>query len=134
MQFIVGQVKDNWKGAHLKGSSSLHMVDKFSISLQVERKTVETTDPAWPSIIISATKVADPFQLGEGGHIEAHGGQAAWARLVEAGRRPSQKTVEADLVDSEQYDDHWHRLAHGSQPLVLMSPPSKWLLTSVCQT
>ena len=82
MQIIVGQVKDNWKGARLKGSSSLHMVDRFSISLQVERKTVETTDPAWPSIIISATKVADPFQLGEGGHIEAHCGQAAGARLL----------------------------------------------------
>ena len=55
MQIIVGQVKDNWKGAHMKGNSSLHVVDRFSISLQVERRTVETTDPAWPSIIISAT-------------------------------------------------------------------------------
>ena len=46
MQIIVGQVKDNWKGAHLKGNSSLHRVDRFSISFQVERRTVETTDPA----------------------------------------------------------------------------------------
>jgi len=46
----VGQVKDNWKGAHLKVNLSLHEVDRFSISLQVERRTVE-----WPSIIISAT-------------------------------------------------------------------------------
>ena len=46
MQIIVGQVKDNWKGAILKGNSSLHRVDRFSISFQVERRTVETTDPA----------------------------------------------------------------------------------------
>ena len=55
MQIIVGCVKDNWRGAHLKGNSSLHMVDKFSISLNVERRTVETTDPAWPGLIVSGT-------------------------------------------------------------------------------
>jgi len=55
MQIIVGQVKDNWKGAHLNGNSSLHVVDRFSISLQVKRRTVEVTDRIWPSIIISAT-------------------------------------------------------------------------------
>jgi vacuolar protein sorting-associated protein 13D len=48
------QVKDNSKGAHLKGNSSPHMVDRFSISLSVER-TVETTDTAWPSDVISVT-------------------------------------------------------------------------------
>ena len=55
MQIIVGRVKDNWKGAHLKGSSSLHVVDRFSISLRVERRTVETSDPAWPSVVVAAT-------------------------------------------------------------------------------
>ena len=55
MQIIVGCVKDNWRGAHLKGNSSLHMVDRFSISLNVERRTVETSDPAWPSVLVSGT-------------------------------------------------------------------------------
>ena len=55
MQIIVGRVKDNWKSAHLKGNSSLHVVDRFSISLRVERRTVETTDPAWPSVVVAAT-------------------------------------------------------------------------------
>ena len=39
--------------AHSKGMSSLHVVDRFSISLQLERRTLETTDPAWPSVAIS---------------------------------------------------------------------------------
>ena len=55
MQIIVGCVKDNWRGAHLKGNSSLHMVDRFSISLNIERRTVETSDPAWPSLLVSGT-------------------------------------------------------------------------------
>ena len=55
MPIIVGLVKDNWKRAHMTGNSSLHAVDRFSISLQEDNRTVETADPAWPSIIISAT-------------------------------------------------------------------------------
>ena len=55
MQIIVGCVKDNWRGAHMKGNSSLHMVDRFSISLNIERRTVETNDPAWPSLLVSGT-------------------------------------------------------------------------------
>jgi vacuolar protein sorting-associated protein 13D len=76
MQIIVGQVKDNRKGADLTGNPSLHVVDRFSISLQIERRTVENTDPpAWPSIIISVT--LPRLQL----HEENHTSQGGEARL-----------------------------------------------------
>ena len=39
----------------LKGTSSLHVADRFSIALRVERRTVETADPAWPSLVVAAT-------------------------------------------------------------------------------
>lgn len=55
MQVIIGRVKDNWRNAHLKGSSSLHVLDKFSISLLIEIRVVPTNDPQWPSIVISGT-------------------------------------------------------------------------------
>lgn len=35
LQILVGRVKDNWKFAHIKGTSALHVLDRFSISLQV---------------------------------------------------------------------------------------------------
>lgn len=35
MQVLVGKVRDNWKYAHLKGTSTLHVLDRFNISLQV---------------------------------------------------------------------------------------------------
>lgn len=35
LQILVGRVKDNWKFAHVKGTSALHVLDRFSISLQV---------------------------------------------------------------------------------------------------
>lgn len=35
LQILVGKVRDNWKFAHLKGTSTLHVLDKFNICLQV---------------------------------------------------------------------------------------------------
>ena len=37
LQVMVGHAKDNWKFAHNKGTSHMHVIDKFSISLQLER-------------------------------------------------------------------------------------------------
>ena len=53
MQIIVGRVKDNWKHAHIKGNSQLHILDRFSIALNFERRVVSTTDPNLPNIMIA---------------------------------------------------------------------------------
>jgi len=37
LQVMVGRVRDNWKVSYHKGTSLLHVVDKFSISLQFDR-------------------------------------------------------------------------------------------------
>merc|ERR1719186_977431 len=47
--------QDSGKGLNLEDNSSLHMVDRFSISLQVERWTVETYGPTLPGFVIFAT-------------------------------------------------------------------------------
>ncbi|XP_073974267.1 vacuolar protein sorting 13D isoform X3 [Rhodnius prolixus] len=53
LQILVGCVRDNWKYAHLRGTSSLHILDKFSISLQMERRVVHTIDPQFPSLTLT---------------------------------------------------------------------------------
>uniref|UniRef100_A0A0A9WG36 Vacuolar protein sorting-associated protein 13D n=3 Tax=Lygus hesperus TaxID=30085 RepID=A0A0A9WG36_LYGHE len=53
LQILVGCVRDNWKYAHLKGTSSLHILDKFNISLQMERRVVHTIDPQYPSLTLT---------------------------------------------------------------------------------
>ena len=53
MQVIVGKIKDNWKYAHLKGTSALHILDKFSIACTLEKRNFNVNDPAWPSIVVS---------------------------------------------------------------------------------
>ncbi|XP_070561460.1 LOW QUALITY PROTEIN: intermembrane lipid transfer protein VPS13D-like [Ptychodera flava] len=55
LQVLVGKAKDNWKSAHVKGTSAMHVVDRFTISVQLERRIVPTTDPQWPSVTLSGT-------------------------------------------------------------------------------
>ena len=55
MQVILGRVKDNWRHAHIKGNSSLHLLDKFSIALHCERRILATSDSNLPNIAISGT-------------------------------------------------------------------------------
>lgn len=40
LQILIGRVKDNWRYALNKGSSNLHVLDRFSISLQIEIRLV----------------------------------------------------------------------------------------------
>lgn len=54
LQVLVGKVKDNWRYAHNKGTSTLHVLDRFNISLQIERRVVHTTDPMYPSLTLNA--------------------------------------------------------------------------------
>lgn len=55
MQVIVGRLKDNWRYAQLKGTSSLHVLDKFNISLQLDRRLVPSTDHLLPKFALSGT-------------------------------------------------------------------------------
>lgn len=55
MQILVCKTNERWLFASAKGSSNLHVLDRFCISLQVERRSVYTTDPQYPSVTISGT-------------------------------------------------------------------------------
>lgn len=49
LQIMVCKATDNWRHAYLRGTSSLHVLDKFTISLQLNRRIVYTNDPLWPN-------------------------------------------------------------------------------------
>lgn len=53
MQILIGKVKDNWRYAHNKGTSTMHVLDRFNISLKIERRIVHTTDPLYPSLTVN---------------------------------------------------------------------------------
>lgn len=55
LQVLVCKSNERWLFASAKGSSTLHVLDRFSISLQVERRAVYTTDPQYPSVTIVGT-------------------------------------------------------------------------------
>lgn len=53
MQVIVGKLKDNWRHAQLKSHSSLHVLDRFNISLQLDRRLVASDDHLLPKFALS---------------------------------------------------------------------------------
>ncbi|XP_053697242.1 intermembrane lipid transfer protein Vps13D [Sabethes cyaneus] len=55
LQVLVCRGKERWNFASTKGTSTLHVLDRFSISLQVERRVVYTNDPQYPSLTLSGT-------------------------------------------------------------------------------
>lgn len=55
MQILVCKGRERWNFASSKGTSTLHVLDRFNISLQVERRVVHTNDPQYPSLTLCGT-------------------------------------------------------------------------------
>ncbi|GAB0099028.1 Vacuolar protein sorting-associated protein 13D [Sergentomyia squamirostris] len=55
LQVIVCKCSDGWSYASGKGTSNLHVLDRFSIALQLERRIVYTADPQYPSLKLSGS-------------------------------------------------------------------------------
>ncbi|XP_014665862.1 PREDICTED: vacuolar protein sorting-associated protein 13D-like [Priapulus caudatus] len=55
LQVLVGRAKDNWKHAQKRGTGTTHVLDRFSISLQVERRILYTLEPQWPAVTLTGS-------------------------------------------------------------------------------
>ncbi|XP_071526978.1 intermembrane lipid transfer protein VPS13D [Panulirus ornatus] len=57
MQVLVGKVRDNWRFAYVRGTGQMHVLDRFSINLQLERRVVVMPDAQhqWPSATLAGT-------------------------------------------------------------------------------
>ncbi|CAH0718677.1 unnamed protein product, partial [Brenthis ino] len=65
LQILVGRARDNWKYAHTKPTSALHLLDRFSISLQAERRVLATADPRYPRLALAGQLPALVAHLSE---------------------------------------------------------------------
>uniref|UniRef100_UPI00398EEC11 intermembrane lipid transfer protein VPS13D isoform X3 n=1 Tax=Pristiophorus japonicus TaxID=55135 RepID=UPI00398EEC11 len=55
MQIMVGRVMDNWKHAQDSEVGPTHVVEKFNVLLQLERRLMYTSDPNRPGAMLSGT-------------------------------------------------------------------------------
>ncbi|XP_053136918.1 intermembrane lipid transfer protein VPS13D isoform X2 [Hemicordylus capensis] len=53
LQIMVGRVKDNWKHAQDSVVGPTHVVEKFNVHLQLERRLIYTSDPKYPGAVLS---------------------------------------------------------------------------------
>lgn len=104
MQILIGKAKDNWRYALNKGLSNLHVVDRFSISLQIERRVVPTSDPQYPSLTLNANLPKLVFHLNESKIISARN----LMQLISSTGLPSpfkSTTPTVDVTDTGQDPD-----------------------------
>uniref|UniRef100_T1J4D0 UBA domain-containing protein n=1 Tax=Strigamia maritima TaxID=126957 RepID=T1J4D0_STRMM len=52
LQVLVARMRDNWRFSLLRGSGHMHVLDRFNISVHLERRTVYTSDPQWPNVTL----------------------------------------------------------------------------------
>lgn len=55
LQVLACKNKERWTFASSKGSSSLHVLDRFNININMERRVVYTNDPQYPSFTMSGS-------------------------------------------------------------------------------
>ncbi|XP_045402049.1 vacuolar protein sorting-associated protein 13D isoform X4 [Lemur catta] len=53
LQVMVGRVKDNWKHVQDIDVGPTHVVEKFNVHLQLERRLIYTSDPKYPGAVLS---------------------------------------------------------------------------------
>lgn len=53
LQIMVGHVKDNWKHVQDIDVGPTHVVEKFNVHLQLERRLIYTSDPKYPGAVLS---------------------------------------------------------------------------------
>ncbi|XP_040843870.1 vacuolar protein sorting-associated protein 13D isoform X2 [Ochotona curzoniae] len=53
LQIMVGRVKDNWKHVQAIDVGPTHVVEKFNVHLQLERRLIYTSDPKYPGAVLS---------------------------------------------------------------------------------
>ncbi|GFR72193.1 vacuolar protein sorting-associated protein 13D [Elysia marginata] len=65
MQVLLGRLQDNWRHAYSRGTSLMHIVDRFSISVQLDRRLIVTSDTQWPTAKLSGNLPSLTFHLNE---------------------------------------------------------------------
>uniref|UniRef100_A0A2C9LEM5 UBA domain-containing protein n=1 Tax=Biomphalaria glabrata TaxID=6526 RepID=A0A2C9LEM5_BIOGL len=65
VQVLTGRLKDNWRLAYVRGTSMMHVVDRFNISVMLERRLITTSDIQWPTAKLSGNLPSLTFHLNE---------------------------------------------------------------------
>uniref|UniRef100_A0A6I8NRD1 Vacuolar protein sorting 13 homolog D n=1 Tax=Ornithorhynchus anatinus TaxID=9258 RepID=A0A6I8NRD1_ORNAN len=55
LQIMVGRVNDNWKHVQEGDVGPTHVVEKFNVHLQLERRLIYTSDPKYPGAVLSGS-------------------------------------------------------------------------------
>lgn len=119
LQLLVCRVKDNWKQAHLKGTSSLHLLDRFSILIHVEKYGHLIPGLDKPFLTLSASL---PHLVAHINEPKVHALVSVSKQFRSASSVPHPSTYEATADNVDETDDLDSALAD------LEKPEERWFL------
>ncbi|KAE8593143.1 hypothetical protein XENTR_v10019000 [Xenopus tropicalis] len=99
LQIMVGHVKDNWKHMHDVEVGPAHVVEKFNVLLQLQRRLMYTSDPNYPGAILSGTLPDLKIHVNEE-KISAL--QRCFTRLTNSETKPSDNTLRKEKIFNER--------------------------------
>ena len=65
LQILVGNHIDSWRAASSAGKSSMHIVEKFNVSLGLERRALDAADTKYPFAMLSGILPSLTLHLNE---------------------------------------------------------------------
>ncbi|XP_048580764.1 intermembrane lipid transfer protein VPS13D isoform X3 [Nematostella vectensis] len=88
IQMVVCHARDKWSDvtSHHFGSSDLHVVDRFTIKLTLERRLIFTADPQCPAVLLSGNLPSLTFHVNE---YKCHALTKCFNQLIRPSKSPT---------------------------------------------
>ncbi|XP_013925695.1 PREDICTED: vacuolar protein sorting-associated protein 13D, partial [Thamnophis sirtalis] len=125
LQIMVGRVKDNWKYAQDIDVGPTHVVEKFNVHLQLERRLIYTSDPKYPGAVLSGNLPDLKIHINEDKIVALNN---CFGRLSTPDPEGSQAGKEAPLSSLEQRGSLHNSVVNLTQSVILVEQHTKEVL------
>uniref|UniRef100_A0A670ZLE6 Vacuolar protein sorting 13 homolog D n=1 Tax=Pseudonaja textilis TaxID=8673 RepID=A0A670ZLE6_PSETE len=125
LQIMVGRVKDNWKYAQDIDVGPTHVVEKFNVHLQLERRLIYTSDPKYPGAVLSGHLPDLKIHINEDKIVALNN---CFGRLSTPDRDTSQVGKVAPLPSLEQRASLHSSMVNLTQSVILVEQHTKEVL------
>ncbi|XP_058017026.1 intermembrane lipid transfer protein VPS13D [Ahaetulla prasina] len=125
LQIMVGRVKDNWKYAQDIDVGPTHVVEKFNVHLQLERRLIYTSDPKYPGAVLSGNLPDLKIHINEDKIVALNN---CFSRLSTPDPETSQIGKGAPLPSLEQRGSLHNSVVNLTQSVILVEQHTKEVL------
>uniref|UniRef100_A0A803TXG1 UBA domain-containing protein n=1 Tax=Anolis carolinensis TaxID=28377 RepID=A0A803TXG1_ANOCA len=128
LQIMVGRVRDNWKYAQDIAVGPTHVVEKFNVHLQLERRLIYTSDPKYPGAVLSGHLPDLKIHINEDKIMALSNCFGRLTASESATASPSQSRKEAGSADLDQRGSLHSSVMNLTQSVMVVEQHTKEVL------